>query len=307
MNKLVFFGNERLATGVQTTAPTLQALIAAGYEIMAVVIAQESAGKSRTNRPLEVGAIAEAHGIPVLLPAKLSDIHEQLNSYQAEAGVLVAFGKLVPQAIIDIFPRGIINIHPSLLPAHRGSIPLEAAILAGETETGVSLMQLVRAMDAGPVYAQTAVQLNGKETKQALADQLLALGGDMLLANLLAILNGSLEPQPQSETGATYDQRLSKDAGTLGPGEWNRPAYEIERMIRAFSGWPRVRTQIANTDIIITAAHVAPGKSAPGTIWTGDRQFGMHAKDSVLVIDSLIPAGKKEMSGSALLLGYKLT
>jgi methionyl-tRNA formyltransferase len=155
--KIVFFGNERLATGVTTTAPTLQALIDAGYEVCALVVAQNQSGASRKARKLEVAEIAEQHGIPVLVPAKLDDIAGQLKDYGAEIGILVAFGKIVPQAILDIFPHGIINIHPSLLPKHRGSTPIESAILFGENETGVSLMQLVQKMDAGPVYAQETV------------------------------------------------------------------------------------------------------------------------------------------------------
>ena len=310
MSRLVFFGNERLATSVTTTAPTLQALLSAGYDVVAVVIAQGAATKSRTSRPLEVALLAKAHGIPVLMPSKLSEITDELKTYEAEAGVLVAFGKLVPQAVIDIFPKGIVNIHPSLLPAHRGSIPIEAAMLQGDAETGVSLMQLVREMDAGPVFAQSKVTLSGTETKQELADQLLKLGKTMLLEHLPAILDGSLEPQPQSDYAATYDQRLAKDAGVLAQDDWNRPAADIERMVLALAGWPRVRTQLAVIDIIITAAHAVPAiagaSGAPGALWTEGNQFGVYAKDSILIIDRLLPAGKKEMSAQAFLAGYKL-
>lgn len=307
MARLVFFGNERIATGVTTTAPVLQALLAAGHDIAAVVVAQEAAGQSRKQRPLEVAAIAEEHGIPLLAPAKLGEIYDQLAGYQAEAGILVAYGKLVPQSVIDIFPRGIINLHPSLLPRHRGSIPLEAALLAGDAVTGVSLMQLVRAMDAGPVYAQQTVRLRGNETKQELADNLLALGQTMLEVNLAAILDGTLEPQAQNDLAATDDQRLAKDAGLLSPSDWNQPAAAIERLVRAYAGWPRVRTTIGDSDIIITAVHIAVGTAVPGTLWLDNREFGVHAQDGVVVIDRLIPAGKKEMSGRDFLLGYKLT
>lgn len=306
MKKLVFFGNERIATAVTTTAPTLQALIAEGYEIAAVVIAQGSENKSRKSRPLEIVEVAETNNIPVLMPQKLSEIADELAAFNADAGVLVAYGKLVPQSIIDIFPRGIINIHPSLLPAHRGSIPIEAAILQGDVQTGVSLMQLVREMDAGPTYAQSIVPLNGTETKQELADRLLSLGRDMLMKHLPAILDGSLVSVPQSEEKATYDQRLQKDAGYLGVNDWNRPAEEIVRMVRAFAGWPRVRTKIADTDIIIIEAHAVPGfHGTPGTLQVSGGVLAIAAKDSLLVIDRLLPAGKKEMSAQAFLAGYK--
>ena len=306
MARLVFFGNERIATGVTTTAPVMKALLAAGHDIAAVVVAQEAIGHSRKQRPLEVAAIAEQHGIPLLAPSKLSDIRDQLADYQAQAGILVAYGKLVPQSIIDIFPKGIINLHPSLLPLHRGSIPLEATLLAGDAETGVSMMQLVRTMDAGPVYAQQTVRLSGNETKQELADSLLALGQTMLEANLAAILDGTLQPHAQNDLAATYDQRLTKDAGMLGPNDWDRPAAFIERLVRAYAGWPRVKTRVGETDIIITAAHTAQSDGLPGTLWIENREFGLHAQDGVVVIDRLIPAGKKEMSGRDFLLGYHL-
>ena len=147
--KVIFFGNERLATGVTTTAPTLRALIAAGYELVAVVSHYEQAN-SRTSRDLEIAAVAKEQNIPLLLPNKPSEIFEQLKSFNADVGVLVAYGKIIPQSIIDIFHKGIINIHPSALPMHRGPTPVESVMLNGESFTAVSVMQLVSAMDAGP-------------------------------------------------------------------------------------------------------------------------------------------------------------
>jgi methionyl-tRNA formyltransferase len=303
--KIVFFGNERLATGVTTQAPTLQALIEAGYSIAAVVIAQESAAsQSRKARPLEIAIVARDHGIPVLAPTKLSDIKADLAAFGASVGVLVAFGKFVPPSIINLFERGIINIHPSLLPKHRGPTPLESVILDGDHETGVSLMQLVAAMDSGPIVAQETLLLRGDETKQALADQLLGLGKDMLIQYLPAILDGSIQAYTQAANQAQYDQRLTKDAGKLDDEAWQRPAAELERQIRAYAGWPRSRTKIGATDVIITRAHVVSGRGSPGTLWLDNKSVGIHAQDDVLVIDSLIPAGKKEMSATAFLAGY---
>src|SRR5689334_16640705 len=138
-NKLVFFGNERLATGVSTDAPALRSLVKAGYDVKAVV-ASHSEGVSRNKRGLEIVEVAHAYHIPVLIPENLEDVFDDLVKPDAEAGVLVAFGKIIPQKIIDIFPKGIINIHPSLLPVYRGPTPVETAILEGSKETGVSLM-----------------------------------------------------------------------------------------------------------------------------------------------------------------------
>lgn len=299
---LLFFGNERLATGVTSPVFVLQALIAAGYKIEAVIASNEDA-VSRQKRDLEIGPVAQAAGIPVILTGKDIPLEEKVSKHQADAAVLVAFGKIVPQKVIDMFPKGIINIHPSLLPKHRGPTPIESAILADERETGVSLMQLQSKMDAGPVYAQETVLLRGNETKQLLADQLLGLGANMLVQYLPDILSGKLQPVEQDDKQATYDKKIGKEASEL---DFTKPAAELEREVRAYAGWPRSRATIAKRDIIITAAHVAEGNGAPGTIWLEPGQLGIHCRTGVLVIDSLVPSGKKEMTAQAFLAGYQI-
>lgn len=303
LQRIVFFGNERLATGVDTTAPVLQALIAAGYDVVTVV-AQHEVSRSRKPRQLEIATVAAEHSIPVLLPHKLSEITEQLQTLQAEIGVLVAFGKIVPQPLIDMFPRGIVNIHPSLLPKHRGPTPLESVILAGELETAVTLMSLGAKMDAGPIYVQQRVPLNGNETKQQLADTLLPIGKDLLLEHLAAILTGELTTAPQDDAAATYDQLITKDIAII---DWQLPAVQLERQIRAYAQWPKSRTTIGGREVVITAVHIVAGQGTPGDIWLQDRHIGMHTGDGILVIDQLIPAGKAAMSGSDFLRGYKPT
>ena len=279
----------------------LQALITAGYSVAAVVVAQNEVGKSRRERPLEVAAIAEQHGIPVLAPTKLLEAKDQLASFGATAAILVAYGKIVPQEIIDIFPHGIINIHPSLLPLHRGPTPLESVILKGEPETGVSLMALGSTMDAGPVYAQETVLLRGDENKQSLADQLLNIGKDMVIHYLPSILDGSLRATPQDDSAATYDKLITKGAGQL---DWNMPAEWLAREVRAYFGWPRSRATLGTQEVIVTRAHATEGQAVIGTLWLGDKQLGMHCGEGILVIDSLIPLGKKEMTAAAFLAGY---
>lgn len=301
--KIVFFGNERLATGVTTGAPVLQGLIQAGYDIAAVVVSQTDLGKSRKARPPEIVRVAQKAGLKVLAPKKLDKSKNELAALGAQAGVLVAYGQIVPQTIIDIFPRGIINIHPSLLPAHRGSTPIESMILNGEPETGVSLMQLVKEMDAGPVYVQQKMAINGAETKQMLADTLALLGRNLLITHLPGILSGHLLPKPQDEKEATTDKQITKNDGLI---DWNKPAETLEREIRAYAGWPRSRTTIANTEVVITKAHVDYGDGVAATLWLDGKQFGMHCGKKILVIDALIPAGKKEMTAEAFLAGYRL-
>ena len=298
---ILFFGNERLATGLGTSAPALRGLIDAGYKIAAVVVAQNDGDKSRKARPLEVAEIAEQHGIPVLSPQKLSKAVDQLKEYKADAAVLAAYGKIVSKEVLDLFPTGIINIHPSLLPKHRGSTPIESALLRGEAETGVSLMRLTPQMDAGPVFAQQTVPLAGDETKQALADKLSQLGADMVIEHLPAILDGSLQPVDQSGRPTT-NHLLTKDDTWL---DWQQPAEKLERQVRAYAGWPRSRCLIGTQEVIITEAHVAIGEGVAATLWLDGKQLGMNCADGILVFDKLIPAGKKEMSAHDFLLGYK--
>lgn len=301
--RIVFFGNERLATGLSTDAPILQGLIAAGYEIAALVVAQKATGASRKARNLEIVDVAEAHGIEVIAPEKLKDAKDQLANFGAEIGVLVAYGKIVPQEIINVFPRGIVNIHPSLLPLHRGSTPIESVMLSDERQTGVSLMSLTVNMDSGPVYAQQIVQLSGNETKQTLADTLVELGKTMLLEHLPSIIDDSLKPYIQDEKSATYDMRIDKSVSEL---DFNKPADKLQREVRAFAGWPRSHCKIGLTNVIISAAHVIEGTGVPGTLWLNGKEIGVHSSNGILVFDRIIPAGKKEMDAAAFLTGYQL-
>jgi methionyl-tRNA formyltransferase len=292
---LIFFGNERLSTGFQPEgAPTLQALIDNGYDVQAVV-SHFTPGTSRRARRLEIEEVATAHNIPVLLPNRLIDIKEELLAYKADAGVLAAYGKIIPQEIIDIFNHGIINIHPSLLPLYRGSTPIEQAILESPTETGVSLMKLVRAMDAGPIFAQEKITLTGTESKQQLTQQLLALGSAMLIKHLPAILAESLTAMPQEEPNATYTRLLTKEDGVL---DVTKTATQLEREVRAFQEWPKSRVTVFNTPIIVTKARVVPENTSGKLVIACG-----HA--SYLEITELTAPSGKSMSGEAFMRGYR--
>jgi methionyl-tRNA formyltransferase len=291
--KLVFFGNERLATGIGTDAPTLRALVAAGYDIAAVVTSHTE-GVSRSKKPLEIAAAAHAYHIPVLMSENLSRAADKLRETGARAGVLVAFGKIVPPEILDIFPAGIINIHPSLLPKLRGSTPVETAILNGLEETGVSLMHLLPEMDAGPVYAQKKIDLKGSETKPELAQKLLDAGSKLLLENLDDILSGALEPKIQDETEATYSRLLSKADGHI---DFNEPAEDVERKVRAFLGFPRTRAKIHGHDAVITKARVAESEH--------DGALVMKCQPGYLEILELTAPSGRTMSGADFIRGYR--
>lgn len=297
---VVFFGNERLATGVKTDAPVLRGLIKAGYKVAAVVSSYER-GTSRTARDLEVEHITKEHDIPLLLPDRPKDILDNLASYKADIGVLVAYGRIVPESVISLFPHGIINIHPSLLPRHRGPTPIESVILAGDKKTGVSIMSLAKEMDAGPVYGQSEVELTGTESKQELADRLLEIGKAMLLELLPGVFSGEVVSIPQDGSRATYDGLISKEDGII---DWTKPAELIEREIRAFMEWPKSRTMIAGKDIVITQASVIQKTGRTGVIEASDRRLFAYCGKDTLVIEKLKPAGKNEMTAQAFLAGY---
>jgi methionyl-tRNA formyltransferase len=300
---VVFFGNERLATGVTTQAPTLHALLDAGYSVPAVITSYER-GQSRNVRDLEIKKLAEVHNIPVLLPDQPSDITAELRKFGAEAAILVAYGKLLPQSVIDLFPSGIINIHPSLLPRHRGPTPIEGVLLEGADKTGVSLMQLSSELDAGPIYAQAELPLRDDESKQTLADQLGELGATMLKELLPGILGGSVVALPQDDAVATYDSLISKVDGRIDPHLYG--AVELDRQIRAFAGWPKSQLDINGMGVTILSAHIeAEANGKPGTYRLEGKHLLLHTKSGSLSIDTLQPAGKTAMSIEAFLAGYK--
>jgi methionyl-tRNA formyltransferase len=294
-SKIVFFGNERLSSGFDPQgAPTLELLVKNGYDVAAVVANFEQS-MSRGARTLEIKEIAEKYHIPLLLPTKLGDITDKLASIGAAAGVLVAYGKIIPQRIIDLFPRGIINIHPSLLPHYRGSTPIEQAIIDGAQETGVSLMRLVAKMDAGPIFAQTKVPLRGNETKQELTSKLLNIGGQMLIANLPHILDGTAKITEQNESNATFTSLFTKDDGKL---DLAKTAQQLEREIRALAGWPKARATIFGHEVIILSARVAGGQTDGAlVIPCGENTF-------LEVLQLTAPSGRT-MSGADFLRGYK--
>lgn len=291
---LLFFGNERLVSGLKSTnAPVLNALIENGYTI-AAVISHHSDGKSRSNRELEVARVAAEHNIPVLLPNRPAEIIEEMKDFGAEAAILVAYGRIIPQAVIDLFPKGIINIHPSLLPQYRGPTPIESAIVNGDTQTGVSIMQLTAGMDEGPVYSQKTVPLTGKETKFELYETLSSVSVSLLIETLPSILNTTLTPVPQDEAKATYCQLLTKQDGQLDTSQYT--ATQAERRVRAHLGFPKTKLNVAGHDIVVTKAHVSTQQKTPLDIQCQDGAF--------LSIDELIAPSGRTMNAEAFLRGY---
>lgn len=290
-SKLVFFGTEDFSL------PSLQALVDAGYAIVAVVTKPDSSrGRSKELVQPAIKTYALSVGIPVFQPNRLTDINNELAELNADAGVLVSYGKLLPQRTLDVFSRvGIINLHPSLLPRYRGPSPIEAAIVNGDSQTGISIMRLTVGMDEGPVYTQKTYELHADEIKPELTKTLATEGARLLVSVLPDILSGKLKPQPQPITGVSYTTLLSKNDGLLDPS--TDDAYALERKVRAYLMYPKTRLTLNNNDVIITSVKVVESLS--------DYPLTIACKDNTyLALTQLIAPSGKSMSGEAYLRGY---
>ncbi len=286
---IVFFGTEDFSLHA------LRGLVEAGYPVVAVVTKPDSKrGRHQKLTPPPAKVYAEQRAIPVWQPAKLSDITADIRSFGDVTGVLVSYGKIIPQSIIDLFSPGIINVHPSLLPRYRGPSPIESALSNGDPTTGVSIMLLSALMDAGPVFTQTIQPLVGTETRSELYRTLASAGTGTLLAALPAILDGSLQPTPQDDAAATYCQLLDKKDTWLQPAALT--AAQAERLVRAHLGFPKTKTTVLGHDIIITKAHISMESKTPLDIVCQD--------GASLSVDELIAPSGRAMSAQAFLNGY---
>lgn len=259
-------------------------------------------------QPFPVLALAEELGLKVFTSSNQQDLSELFakRPVQSKIGVIIDHGVLVARDVIDYFPLGIVNSHFSLLPRLRGADPISFAILNGDSETGVSLMLIVEKLDEGRLLAQRALPIAKDVTTPTLTNQLIELSHQLLIETLPHYMSGQLRPYPQPDLEPTYSRKLTKEDGQI---DWTKSAEQLEREVRAYAGWPRSRTVLGQHKILITGAHVAKSEDSaePGTIWrSDDRQLGVHTAAGILVIDSLIPAGKKAMSAAAFLAGYKL-
>jgi methionyl-tRNA formyltransferase len=290
---IVFFGTDDFS------AVSLRELIGRGFTVAAVVTKPDSRkGRGRELQAPLVKQTALEHDITVLQPAKMSEIAEHIEAITFDdikpVGVLVSYGKIIPQSIIDLFEPGIINVHPSLLPKYRGPSPIESAILHGDAQTGVSIMQLSAKMDAGPVYTQLVVPLDGTETAPELEQKLATLGAQELATVLPTIIDGSLTARPQHESVAAYCALLNKDDGLLVPEKMT--AVHAERQVRAFLAYPKTKVTIAGHSVVITKAHIES---------VGNTVLDVHCRDGqFLSIDELIGPSGKSMDAKAFLNGY---
>ncbi len=299
---IVFFGSGPVA------AASLE-LLAKTFTIEAVV----TKPKPPHHRGLvPVIELVEKLNIPILTTADKAEVSAKITkaSLRSRVAVLIDFGIIIKQDVIDTFPLGIVNSHFSLLPEWRGADPITFAILSGQHRTGISLMLLVEAMDEGPLLAQVPYDIPPNETTPSLTEVLIELSYASLREILPLYLSGSVTPAPQeavsmaTNPGPTYSRKLTKADGIL---DFSKPAKQLECEIRAYLEWPKNHATIAGKDVIITAAHIAATRMSgvnAGTAFIQNKELLIQTSDGALAVDSLKPAGKPEMTAAAFVTGY---
>jgi len=276
-------------------------------DLLAVVTAPQRAGSRGRPTDPPVVAWATEYGLPMLRLDRLraSDAVAQVAQLRPDLLVLADYGQIVPASLLDVPAHGALNVHPSLLPRHRGATPIPAAILAGDAETGVTLMRMDAGLDSGPVVAQSRVALSGSETAPQLEAQLVDLGARLLVATLPRWLAGEIEPVAQEQRDATMTRPLRREDGRLDP---SKTAAELERQVRAYQPWPGSFVETSAGRLTCWSAHVGEARSqdvAVGTLArTLDAGLAIAASDALLELDDIQPAGGRRMSAAELLRGH---
>ncbi|MEJ2036749.1 MAG: methionyl-tRNA formyltransferase [Maritimibacter sp.] len=256
--KIVFMGSPDFSV------PVLEALIEAGHEIVAVYCQPpRPAGRGKKDRPTPVQARAEELGLMVRHPKSLRNDEAQAEfaALGADIGVVVAYGLILPQAILDAPARGCLNIHASLLPRWRGAAPIHRAIMAGDHETGVCIMQMDAGLDTGAVLSRHAIEIDPEETTGSLHDRLSELGARAITEALETL--DTLTPDPQPETGVTYAEKIDKAEARV---DWSKPADEVSRLIRGLSPFPGAWCEMGGERVKLLGARVVAGNGAPGEV-----------------------------------------
>jgi len=286
--------------------PPLRALVAAGYTVPLVLTQPDRpAGRGRKLRASPVKCVAKACGLKLLQPDSFAT--KLKLDPRPDLLVVAAYGLLLPQWLLD-WPRlGCLNVHASLLPRWRGAAPIQRAILAGDAATGISLMRMVLALDAGPVYTRSSVPIGAEETAQELHDRLALLGAEVLISALPSVIAGTLRPVPQDSSRASYAAKITKDEASL---DWRRPATELARKVRAFNPWPVAEARLSDgrrLRIWQAAAVNLDGTAAPGTIITrAAASVDVATGRGALRLKTVQPPGSKPMPVAAYMAAHSL-
>lgn len=246
--------------------PALDALAAAGHDIAAVYSQPpRPTGRGHREHPSPVHAFAQSKGIAVFTPASLKSVeeHDRFRALKLDVAVVAAYGLILPQAILDAPRLGCVNIHASLLPRWRGAAPIHRALLAGDSQTGVTIMRMEAGLDTGPMLMIQALDIAPDDTTARLHDRLAALGAQMIVEAVDRLAQGQLTPQPQPQDGVTYAKKLEKDEGRI---DWSRPASEIATQARGLNPWPGLWCEIGGQRLKVLEASTTPGSGAPGVV-----------------------------------------
>lgn len=263
--RIVFAGTPDFA------ATHLQALLDSRHEVVAVYTQPDRpAGRGQKLVASPVKQLAQKHDIPVLQPVSLrnDEAQPELAAFDADLMVVVAYGLILPQVILDTPRLGCINSHASLLPRWRGAAPIQRAIETGDAETGVTVMQMEAGLDTGPMLLKTHTPISPTDTGGSLHDRLAEMGPPAVLETIELLLAGTAQPETQDDSLANYAHKLSRDCALI---DWNRPAVEIERAVRAFSPWPVSHSLLQGQQLKVHAAQLADGTGQPGEILHADR------------------------------------
>ena len=298
MTRVVFMGSPEFA------APVLQALVG-HYDVAGVVTQPDRpAGRGRQLRSPAVKLLAEELRLPIMQPPKLRtpEAMEQLRAWAPELIVVAAFGQILRTEVLSLPQHGCINVHASLLPRWRGAAPVQAALLAGDAQTGVTIMKMDEGVDTGAILSWREIPILPDDTAGSLAGKLSHLGADLLIETLPGYLTGEVRPQAQDNEGATYAPMLKKGDGLL---DWTQPADMLARRVRAFNPRPGTFLAWGEAGLKVHRAHAESEKSAPGRRLTYRGKPAVGTAMGLLVLDEVQPAGKKAMDGRAFLAGVR--
>ena len=300
--KIIFMGTPDFAVG------TLRSLAEAGHEITLVVSQPDKPkGRGHAMVPTPVKAVAEDLGIPVFQPVKIREAKDVLEKTEADVCVVAAFGQIIPASILHMKKYGCINVHASLLPKYRGAAPIQWAVIDGEKESGVTIMQMDEGLDTGDMLAKAIVPLDEKETGGSLFDKLSEAGGRLCVETLAKLEKGEITPEKQGESPTAYASMLDKKMGNI---DWNKSAVVIERLVRGLNPWPSAYTHLDGKTLKIWACDVLPQSASKGE--SGEilevTKDAIHVQtgDGILVLREIQLAGKARMDAGAFLRGYKV-